>query len=170
MKLYTKHGDFGKSKIKDKSYYKDYIYFDCIGEVDELNSILGLAKNCIHNERIYKEITTIQQQLFILAGEISSKEINEYIEDIHIKYLEDIADYYMKDIELNSFIIPGSNKESAYFHFARTVSRRAERRFVSCIREENYENKNIIKYLNRLSDALFSIAIHLEDELQSISG
>lgn len=165
MILYTKTGDGGKAKVNNQLEFKDDIYFECIGTIDELNSVLGLAKSSLYNKRMNKEITVIQKHLYIVGAEVSNLETPKKIKEEDVHFLENIVDFYAKDIDLKNFIIPGSSKESAHLHFARAVARRAERRLINYYKVKPEANKYIIKYVNRLSDALFAMSIHFEEEL-----
>lgn len=162
MKLYTKQGDQGKTRLGNGSIvYKDDLIIKSIGSIDELNALLGL----VHVQHLYVGsdfalIRKIQDELFCIGSEIAmSKMKYKGIED-DILFLENQIDKVSEQLEpLKNFILPGGSQVSAWFHFARTVCRRAERDFVEMFKYHHGEvNERIIVYLNRLSDLLFALA------------
>lgn len=173
MKIYTKTGDSGETSLYDgKRVKKDDIRVESYGTVDELNSMLGLARNFIDDNEIVNIIYNVQKELFNVAGELATENTDNFKEKIteeHIEYLEKIIDNYLEKIpKVDKFIIPGTNKASASLHVARTVCRRAERRILTLKREEHISDK-LIKYINRLSDTLYALARYLESDLKYIN-
>lgn len=172
MKIYTKTGDGGETSLYDgKRVKKDDIRVESYGTVDELNSTLGLARNFIAQDKIVEIIYRIQRELFDVAGELATSDQEKFPEKIekkYIEFLEEIIDEYLEKIEqVNAFIIPGSNKAAASLHVARTVCRRAERRILTLNREETI-NPMLIKYMNRLSDVIYTLARYLETDLKYV--
>ncbi len=169
MKIYTKGGDKGQTSLYDNTrVYKDSIRVECYGTIDELNCSLGFAKNFINDKDIVKNINKIQRDLFNVAGELATikdgKFLNNIVEE-DVIYLEKTIDYYIaKSDTTPSFIVPGSNKESAVLHISRTICRRAERRIISLDKTEPV-SPVLIKYINRLSDVIYAMARFLEDEI-----
>lgn len=175
MKIYTKTGDSGKTSLYDNNRVdKDNIRVESYGTLDELNSFLGLARNYVKDESICQIIINIQRELFNIAGEIATKDISKFPSETNedkIKVLENIIDRYLEIINKNQefkFIIPGSNKESATLHVARTICRRAERRILTLSRNEEI-NMYVLKYINRLSDLIYILARFLESELNYVT-
>ncbi|SDK39841.1 cob(I)yrinic acid a,c-diamide adenosyltransferase [Natronincola ferrireducens] len=173
MKIYTKTGDRGETSLYDgKRVSKDDIRVESYGTIDELNSTLGLARNFVKDEKIVGIIYRIQRELFDVAGELATQDREKFPEKIetqHVEFLEEVIDTYISKIEeVNAFIIPGTSKASAGLHVARTVCRRAERRILTLSREEHV-NPILMKYVNRLSDAIYTIARYLEGELKYIT-
>ncbi len=167
----TRYGDTGRTKLSSgEDVKKSDPRVIAYGGVDELISILGLVRAKIknYNESIYKDIFLIQKELFLLGGELSSTSYNiedtsNSIQEENIKHIEEISKAYQKDLKpLKSFIIPGNNEVSAYLHIGRTVCRRVERDIVSLF-ETTKIRKELIIYLNRLSDLLFIYAWNLEE-------
>ncbi len=174
MKIYTKTGDKGKTSLYDNIRVdKDSIRVESYGTIDELNSSLGFARNFIDDENINKIILKIQRELFDVAGELATKDGSKFPEKInerHVKELEDIIDDYLSkinDSQQFKFIIPGSNKGSAALHVSRTICRRAERRIVALSRNDEI-NPLGIKYVNRLSDTIYTLARYLETTLSYV--
>lgn len=169
MKIYTKTGDLGETSLYDgRRVKKDDSRVESYGTVDELISALGFAKNFVESIEICEVIHKIQQQLFDVAGELATvdeKKIPKKIQTEDVACLEAIIDEYMSRAKtVNGFIIPGLNKASSSLHVARTICRRAERRILTLSREA-YINPILIKYVNRLSDAIYAIARYLESDL-----
>jgi cob(I)alamin adenosyltransferase len=166
MKIYTKTGDKGKTRLVGGSIAsKADQRIEAYGTVDELNSILGLiTTECSdHFVELQKKICRIQNELFNL-GSILACEHPEMlaklpqISEIHIHQLESEIDQMDKVLApLKNFILPGGSKLSALFHLARTVCRRAERHTVKLNESTKIEESSLI-YLNRLSDYLFVAA------------
>ncbi|WP_129596489.1 cob(I)yrinic acid a,c-diamide adenosyltransferase [Anaerophilus nitritogenes] len=169
MKIYTKTGDKGETSLYDNTRVdKDSIRVESYGTIDELNSILGVARNYIKDQKIKDILYGIQRQLFDVAGELATKNREKFPEKIkeeHIEELEKTIDIYVGKMDtVNQFIIPGSNIESAYLHVARTVCRRAERRILTLSRKEEV-SPILIKYVNRLSDLIYALGRFLETDL-----
>ncbi len=171
MKIYTKTGDKGQTSLYDNTRIdKDSIRVESYGTIDELNSHLGFARNFIEDNSINEVILKVQRDLFDVAGELATKDSSKFPEKInenHIKELENIIDSYLSKMnkkEQFKFIIPGSNKGSGALHISRTICRRAERRIVTLSRDEDL-SPILVKYVNRLSDVIYTLARYLETTL-----
>ena len=165
-KVYTKTGDDGKtSLVGGQKVLKTNIRINAFGEIDELNSIIGLSieelKLIEYNfDSLINTLYRIQNDLFNLGTILATKpqDMTESMPRItahDIKVLENEIDKSNKDLPvLHSFVLPGGSKINAYLHLARTVCRRCER--VCCdLYEKDKTDKIVISYLNRLSDAFF---------------
>ena len=173
MNIYTKTGDRGKTSLYDNTrLFKDHIRVESYGTIDELISFIGLAKNYVEEEEIYRILEEIQNKLFTVTTNLATKDkekIKFHIEEKDIKRLEGIVDLYMGKLkDPTGFIVPGTNKKSAYIHVARTVCRRGERRIISLAQSEEVDPL-LIKYVNRLSDTLYAIGRFLEEEQRKVS-
>ncbi len=130
------------------------------GTVDELNSIIGLARSAIKDKEIDSLLHKMQINLFDLGSDLSSP-MNKDVKRISqedIKWIEEMIEKIDKILPpLKNFILPGGSQGSSILHLARSVCRRAERKAVLLIGEESV-NQLTIKYLNRLSDFLFYLA------------
>lgn len=170
MKIYTKTGDQGTTSLLGGGRVpKHHIRIDTYGNVDELNSWIGLLKDQDIPGTIKKELKDIQEKLFamgsVLAIEPESrdkKNLNRMnipeIEGNHVETLELSIDRMNENLpEMTHFILPGGHPVVSYCHIARTVCRRAERQ-ASLLDAESEVPKNILIYLNRLSDYLFVLA------------
>ena len=160
-------GDGGKTRlIGGKETWKDNARIEAFGTVDELNAEIGLCRELVKetsNEKFHSLIVFlkyIQNELFNLGTQLAMTEDNDSknlpkLSDDAIMKLESEIDTANKSLsELTSFILPGGSVINAQFHIARNICRRAERRVVSLLKKENIDSVNI-RYLNRLSDALF---------------
>ncbi len=172
MGIYTKTGDKGKTSLFDSVRVdKDHIRVESYGTVDELGSVLGLARNFVKELEMKDQIYIIQNKLFIVATNLATEDPSKVafrIKEEDIKELEDIIDLYMGRLnDPTGFIIPGSSVESGYLHVARTVCRRAERRIVSLTGVADVDPL-VVKYVNRLSDAIYAMARYSEDQQNSV--
>lgn len=160
-KVYTKTGDEGlTSLVGGMRVSKASSRVDAYGDVDELNAALGLARRLVRNSRVNNILEAVQKDLFIVGAELASPpglDVPRVQED-RIKALESAIDEFLLDLEpLKEFILPGGNAGGANLHFARTVARRAERKIVKLMEEEEVR-KEVLVYMNRLSDLLFVMA------------
>lgn len=154
-KIVTRTGDAGTTGLGDGSRTtKDSLRIDCIGEVDELNSGLGVLLCEDLPENIRSALLDIQNDLFDLGGELCLPGMN-VMKDAQVARLEGLVDEFNADLPmLKEFILPGGTRAAALTHLSRTVCRRAER---SMVRLHNAEplSEAARRYVNRLSDLLF---------------
>lgn len=154
-KIYTRTGDDGTTGLGDGSRInKDSLRIDAMGDVDELNSVIGILLTENLSTALAAYLTEIQHDLFNLGGEIC---IPDYVilQQASIDSLEQAIDNLNANLEpLKEFILPGGTKAAAYCHLARTVCRRAERKLIQLHRIEKVTQISL-QYLNRLSDLLF---------------
>lgn len=157
-KIYTKTGDDGTTGLADGSRIdKDGGRINTFGDVDELNSLLGLLVANDIDEKMREHLLNIQHVLFDLGGELAIPD-SEMVGESRVQDLEQIIDEYNELLPpLKEFILPGGSVPAATCHYARTVCRRAERRLVSLSKEISV-NQISLKFLNRLSDLLFVFA------------
>ena len=164
--FYTRKGDGGRSKIRSKNLLKDNILFQLLGELDELNSWLGLCRSGAAKNRKLKEVVSIlediQQSLFMVQAEVAAVG-NGYKSRVRIgadktETMEKIIDgINLKLPPIKKFIIPGGSELSAKIDLARAVARRVERIAVIFSRK-NELRPELLKYLNCLSSLLFALA------------
>ncbi|HZW55269.1 MAG TPA: cob(I)yrinic acid a,c-diamide adenosyltransferase [Nitrososphaerales archaeon] len=169
MKLYTKTGDKGETGLfGGKRVRKDNARVEAYGAVDETNSIIGVARSYIHEgssgsrealSYIDSVLEVVQNKLFAIGAILAGSEDPSYaVKDSDIEFLEKCIDRVDESVQpIRNFIVPFGTDLSARLHFARTVSRRAERRIVALASVESVD-PNVIVYANRLSDFLFSLA------------
>jgi cob(I)alamin adenosyltransferase len=168
-RIYTKRGDQGEtSLVGGQRVSKDDVRIESYGTVDELNAFVGMA--CVSaGELVQRDprlaligaiLRRVQHELFNLGSILATKP-----EDVHPKQprvtetevhqLEQEIDAMNQELSpLRSFVLPGGSMLNAELHACRTICRRAERIVVALSRVEEVPNETI-RYLNRLSDALF---------------
>ena len=160
-RVYTRGGDSGEtSLVGGARVSKANPRVDSYGDVDELNSLIGLARATLQDSEIDQSLGVIQNDLFTVAADLASPSNVEVprVEESLVKTLESMSDHYNAELgPLKEFILPGGSEAGATLHLARTVARRAERRAVGLAEREDL-NPQVIVYLNRLSDLLFILA------------
>ncbi len=167
MKIYTRTGDggetglFGGSRVSKAS---DRV--DAYGEIDELNSTLGMSRAAPLDAEVDSLLADIQSQLFDLGAELATAPGKEEklstprIGAADVERLERAIDRFEEPLApLKAFVLPGGGEAAARLHLARCVCRRAERRLVA-LRESTPVRDELIRYVNRLSDLLFTLARH----------
>lgn len=158
-KIYTRTGDDASTGLGDGSRVpKDDLRVETMGEIDELNSWIGLLLSDEKlNQKVQNCLIQIQHDLFDLGGELSIPKMM-LITDNHVTRLEQELDSFNADLPyLKEFILPGGHPTAATCHLARTVCRRGERRMASLMKKAEVNRQGFI-YLNRLSDLLFVLA------------
>jgi len=154
-KIVTRTGDAGTTGLGDGTRVaKDSLRIDAIGEIDELNSSLGVLLAEELPDDIRAALITVQHNLFDLGGEICIPE-SSVIGETHVGRLEQLITQFNDELTpLKEFILPGGTRAAALSHLARAVCRRAERQIVRLGSTESVGDF-ARKYLNRLSDLLF---------------
>jgi len=161
MKIYTRTGDDGKtSLLSGKRVDKHAQRVVAYGSIDELNSFMGVVRD--YAPKNYKdEIFLIQNKLMVIASQLSNdKNFNNIpnIDNKDTEFLENAIDIMTSKLDpLENFIIPGGNKLISFTHVARCVCRRAEIN-ITMLKEKEDLNKEILLFVNRLSDYLFTLA------------
>jgi len=166
-KVYTRTGDDGTTGLGAGGRVgKDSPRIAAYGTVDELNSSIGAALAAGLNETIAPALASIQNDLFHLGSDLCVPEEEKErrpvprIEERHVTALETLMDRLSEELPpLENFVLPGGTCGAAQLHVARTVCRRAERSVVALSRRETV-GPYAVRYLNRLSDALFVMARH----------
>jgi cob(I)alamin adenosyltransferase len=171
-RVYTRTGDKGETRlVGGKRVPKDSPRIEAYGTIDELNSIVGLAR--VFNEEKLSEgeahrfldsvLRQIEDELFDLGSELATppdffQEGMYRVGEREVKKLEQVMDECQKELEpLKSFVLPGGGRIGAYLHQCRTVCRRAEREILRLSRVEEL-NEWSLKYVNRLSDLFFVLS------------
>lgn len=158
-KITTRTGDRGETGLGDGSRInKDDVRIDAIGDVDELNSWIGVLRTDLAEDDEYQVMLhQIQHDLFDLGGELAVPGYDA-LTDQHLLELEQyLADFNDQLPPLKEFILPGGSPCGAHCHMARTVCRRAERTLVKAARSTDV-SELALRYINRLSDLLFVFA------------
>jgi cob(I)alamin adenosyltransferase len=171
-KVYTRTGDAGQTRLAGgQQVWKDSLRVEAYGTVDELNASLGVTQAALAEvlgtipaaERLAEELLWIQHKLFDGGAILATAPGQSFpsmpvITEQDVTRLERLMDECQKDLKpLKEFILPGGGKVSSLLHQARTICRRAERICVRLSKEEPVDAV-IVKFLNRLGDALFVLA------------
>jgi len=164
MKIYTKTGDTGETGLPGGGRVpKDATVTEVCGTIDELNTILGLARAAQVPNDVDRLLDRVQSQLFDLGAEVARLGAEAHsacrIDAADVRALEEAIDHFNAELPpLRNFILPGGTFAAAELHCARAVCRRAERWLVGLMREVPGLSSEILVYLNRLSDLLFVLA------------
>jgi len=164
MKIYTGIGDEGKTRLLGGAEVeKDHLRLQVYGTLDELNSFIGLIISYGSTDPTKQKLIAIQNDIFRISAYLATPEPEKYdlqpaVREEDIRQLEKWIDQTETELEpLKNFILPGGCSASAGLHVARTVCRRAERHLAT-LNREFVMTKDILIYLNRLSDLLFVLA------------
>ena len=157
-KIYTRTGDDGSTGLAANTrVQKDDARIEAMGDIDELNSVIGLLLTETLPEDAKKLLIKIQHRLFDLGGELAMPEY-QTINAAETAMLEGAIDYWNESLPpLKEFILPGGSRGGAQCHLARTLCRRAERRLVH-LHHTAPQRLESLRYINRLSDLLFVLA------------
>jgi cob(I)alamin adenosyltransferase len=154
-KITTRTGDAGETGLGDGARVaKDHPRVQALGEIDELNSAIGLLLAEELPAEVSELLAEVQHDLLDLGGEVSIPG-HALVGEAHIARLESAIESWNAGLpRLKEFILPGGTRAAAAAHLARTVCRRAERSLVALGRSERVSD-GARRYLNRLSDLLF---------------
>ena len=162
MSIYTKKGDRGKTSLfkrtgkKDTRVSKNSKIICAIGAVDELNSFLGIVLAFSRSKQLTKDVTLIQKNLLTIGSMLAGSKLK--LEDNETNNLEKSIDKFDREIApLKNFIMPQGTKTASLLQYSRTLTRRAEREVVS-LSNNRHVKASILKYLNRLSDYLYTLS------------
>ena len=166
--FYTGKGDKGTSRVGKKKYSKDSIILETLGDLDELNSFLGLVRSTLQNKKLAANLEAVQQHLFIIQAQVAVVMFPKFkspeLKKEKVKWLEREIDVIEKKIRPErGFIISGATASSAWLDVSRAIARRAERTVTTFHRTYPLP-REIIPYLNRLSSYLYALA-----RLESVS-
>jgi len=167
MNIYTRTGDDGDTALFGGGRVpKSDKRVEAYGDVDELNSFVGLALTSLTDTEVRRGLLLIQNDLFALGANLATPERNDLrprpqtpdVPVARVAAMEDWIDQATEELpELRQFVLPGGTEAAAMLHVCRSVCRRAERAVVALGREEPLD-PGIVPYLNRLSDLLFILA------------
>lgn len=165
MKIYTRRGDDGSTGLfGGPRVRKDDLRVAAYGDVDELNSALGVAREELPEGDLRSFVDALQSELFTLGAELATPDADKAPKEVprigaaHVQRLEQEIDRLTAQLpEMKSFILPGGSRAGAALHLCRTVCRRAERKVVS-LADGAPVSAQALAYLNRLSDLLFVMA------------
>jgi len=164
MKIYTKTGDDGTTSLFSGGRVpKTHLRVEAYGTVDELNSLLGVARAHRPHPKTDVWLAQVQRQLFHLGADLATPldAKSDWVVRMDaetVTWLETAIDEMTGHLpDLKHFILPGGSPTAAQLHVARTVCRRAERLVVG-LGEHESMGEHVLRYLNRLSDFLFTLA------------
>ncbi len=167
MSIYTKTGDSGETGLFGGGRVpKDHVRVAAYGDVDELNSVIGLVRAAPPSDFLDPILEAIQRDLFALGGHLATPDPDKVakalekadLSEARVREFETLIDEADRELPpLRAFILPAGTAKAATLHLARTVCRRAERSVVHLSHESPVPSLFIV-YLNRLSDLLFTLA------------
>jgi len=167
MPFYTKRGDKGDTGLLPEGRLnKNDPIFSAIGDVDELNSTIGVAMYYTHDSVVRSELKTIQNDLFAIGASLASFQGKGPARKLRLKDgAAERLETAMDDIEkrtppLKKFVIPSGCEGAVHLHVARTIARRAERSVLATSKKHKV-SADVHRYLNRLSSYFFAAAIYL---------
>ena len=157
-KIATRTGDKGTTGLGDGSRTgKDSVRIHAIGEVDELNSHIGLLLCEPMPDELREELVSIQHDLFDLGGELCIPGY-QMLKEEHVERLDALLEKYNATLPaLTEFILPAGSRAASLAHVCRTVCRRAERSIVTLGNQETIHD-HPRQYVNRLSDLMFVLS------------
>jgi cob(I)alamin adenosyltransferase len=171
LKIYTRTGDRGETGLfGGQRVSKDDARVEAYGDVDELNSVLGIAVARLEaagDAEMAGGLREVQADLFTLGARLATPAVEDggrenswipLLDAGRVDEMEGWIDRAETELEpLQNFVLPGGSDAAAALHLARTVCRRAERRVVTLTRVAHVD-ETVIVYLNRLSDLIFTLA------------
>ena len=164
-RFYTGKGDDGYTGLLGEGRVPKYHpKTETLGAVDEATAALGMARSLCRAPGIPELIMTVQRDLYGLMAEVSATAENvarfRVIDAGRVGWLEERTDDFSKSVEIpKDFVLPGDSPGGAAFSLARTIVRRAERRVAELLHSGEIENKQLLKYLNRLSSLCFVLEL-----------
>ncbi|WP_308546893.1 cob(I)yrinic acid a,c-diamide adenosyltransferase [uncultured Selenomonas sp.] len=164
MSIYTKTGDGGETGLyTGERVRKSSLRVAVYGTVDELDSVLGLARAFVAKAEVRERVLALQKKLPALMADLASRAQEAMIAEADVAALEQAMDEVEGRLPpLTSFLVPGDTQGGAALDHARTVTRRAERLFCRLAEEEEVHDTDR-RYLNRLSDYCF-LLMRLEEQ------
>ena len=172
MKTFNRRGDKGETSLfLGPRVPKSDPPCEAYGSIDEAVAALGLARALSRKQKVRDLLFGVQKDLFVLAGELATppEAYEELAQNYPVLTDGDVQrlEGFINDLERmvktpERFVIPGDGPASAAIHLARATVRRAERRVVSLQQGGQVPNKEVLKYLNRLADLLFTLSLYEE--------
>ncbi len=171
MSITTKVGDKGTTFLfSGEEVPKDSPRTDAYGDIDELVSVLGVARSQSDRKDIIDILFWVQVELFVVATELATERnmlalVRERIDAARLSQLDSRRDELEAKIRMpTGFIIPGGTRVAAFIDHARTIARRCERKAVGLHRDGLIDNTHLLVWLNRLSDFLWLLARYEEGD------
>jgi cob(I)alamin adenosyltransferase len=168
-KVTTGTGDTGYTSLLGEQRVPKYHPLpEAFGAVDEATSALGMARAATNDPTVHETILRMQQDLYVLMAELATPPENQAavgmrVAPEQVAWLDGLEARLKQEVEIpNKFIIPGDSVVGAALDLARTIIRRSERLVARLTHEGAVENPDVLRYLNRLSDAVFILARYIE--------
>ena len=166
LNLIDRRGDRGTTSLfSGERVSKSSLRPEALGDLDELQSILGIARYFAKKARTKKEILELQQELFLLGSEIATTEkeksslLSKRLDKTRLEQFEKKVQSLHDATPIpENFVIPGDHLATAYLHHARAVARRCERKIVRLFEIHEIQNEHLLAWINRLSIYLFLMA------------
>jgi len=162
MTISTKKGDFGETQLwSGRTVKKNDSFLDLIGDLDELNSALGIIRSMEDKKDIRSLLKNIQMINFTFCAEIAcpndkKSKLKQRIGEDELGLLDDWVIKLEKNKQIDKgWQIPGDTKLDGFYNMGRSIARRTERKLVGLNEEKNFNNPYLLSYLNRLSDLLW---------------
>ena len=167
-KIYTKKGDRGETGLAQARVSKTHGRVEALGAIDELNSLIGFARGLLADEcdreaaavleKIQHNLFRLQSEIAVTRLDIPNAKFYKITGQKEVKELEYLIDSFSQKLPpLTRFILPAGTAESGLLQYARAVCRRAERSVVKLAEQEKLR-PDVLQYMNRLSDLLFTLA------------
>ncbi len=167
MKIYTKTGDKGTTSLFDGTRVSKFNKrVETYGTIDELNSVIGIVVSKLtrnNQQETKKELTKLQHTLFDIGAKLAdptrkveekfSNNLKQRVEGFE-KFIDEMTE---KMPPITGFILPGGGEVGSFFHLARTITRRVERRLVE-LSKDTHVDSEVLQYFNRLSDLFFTMS------------
>jgi cob(I)alamin adenosyltransferase len=165
----TGTGDTGYTSLLGEQRVPKYHPLpEAFGAVDEATSALGMARAATDDPTVQETILRMQQDLYVLMAELATPSehqaaVGMRVTPEQVAWLDGLEARLKQEVEIpNKFIIPGDSVAGAALDLARTIIRRSERLVARLTHEGAVENPDVLRYLNRLSDAVFILARYVE--------
>ncbi len=171
MSIYTKTGDKGSTSLYGKRVPKSFFVIELLGELDELNVLVGSLATSVASNNIYKEsqgfLINIQRNIFAISSYLAGYDVSIDILK-SVKEFENGIDELCKDTKpLKNFILPGGSSKIIQANLARVKTRKIEVLFVKALEQEDTfcnKNKHILPFFNRLSDYFFAFGLFIAEK------
>jgi len=161
----TRTGDGGETSLFGKERVrKTDPRIEALGDLDETQSVIGLARSLAPRSSLGRELLELQRGLYLVMAEVATPRedlgrLKERLDGAAVARIDEVLETLKKKTPIEGrFVIPGENRISASLDHARTVARRAERHVVECVDEGYVSDAALLPWLNRLSDLLFVLA------------
>ncbi len=171
----TKTGDRGTTRLfsgEEVSKYSERL--EAYGDLDELVSLLSVARHQMKNKELIDDVLYLQRTLFVVGSELATtagkiSKLKSRIDENFLKTMENRRSALEDRVKIpDGFVIPGNNPASAALDVCRAVSRRLERKIVELFQKKELNNQNLLIWLNRLSDYLYLMARFEEGKPQLV--